>query len=126
LRKMSHTIYAANGKVSHIHRRMCEWDYTIDKSLVCLQSERRTWRYLFLLLGMQEHLYCLLHKLLHYCLQLLRCFKKEIDVYCRTLNDDIGGVTSEWNKRFIAFGDSLYFISICVIILHYYNGLDLI
>ena len=23
LRKMSHTIYAANGKVSHIHRRMC-------------------------------------------------------------------------------------------------------
>jgi hypothetical protein len=24
LRKMSHTIYAANGKVSHIHRRMCE------------------------------------------------------------------------------------------------------
>jgi len=22
--------------------RMCEWDYTIDKSLVCLQSERRT------------------------------------------------------------------------------------
>jgi hypothetical protein len=21
---MSHTIYAANGKVSHIHRRMCE------------------------------------------------------------------------------------------------------
>jgi hypothetical protein len=42
LRKMSHTIYAANGKVSHIHRRMCEWDHTIDKSLVCLQSERRT------------------------------------------------------------------------------------
>jgi len=42
LRKMSHTIYAANGKVSHIHRRMCEWDYTIDKSLVCLQSKRRT------------------------------------------------------------------------------------
>jgi len=41
MRKMSHTIYAANGKVSHIHRRMCEWDYTIDKSLVCLQSERR-------------------------------------------------------------------------------------
>ena len=31
----------ANGKVSHIHRRMCEWDYTIDKLLVCLQSERR-------------------------------------------------------------------------------------
>jgi hypothetical protein len=29
-------------KFSHIHRRMCEWDYTIDKSLVCLQSERRT------------------------------------------------------------------------------------
>jgi len=28
--------------VSHIHRRMCEWDYTIDKSFVCLQSERRT------------------------------------------------------------------------------------
>ena len=24
LRKMSHTIYAANGKVSHIHPRMCE------------------------------------------------------------------------------------------------------
>jgi hypothetical protein len=24
LRKMSHTIYAANGKVRHIHRRMCE------------------------------------------------------------------------------------------------------
>jgi hypothetical protein len=23
LRKMSHTIYAASGKVSHIHRRMC-------------------------------------------------------------------------------------------------------
>ena len=23
LRKMLHTIYAANGKVSHIHRRMC-------------------------------------------------------------------------------------------------------
>jgi hypothetical protein len=23
LRKMSHTIYAANGKVSHIHWRMC-------------------------------------------------------------------------------------------------------
>ena len=23
LRKMSHTIYAANGKVSHIQRRMC-------------------------------------------------------------------------------------------------------
>ena len=23
LRKMSYTIYAANGKVSHIHRRMC-------------------------------------------------------------------------------------------------------
>jgi hypothetical protein len=22
--KMSHTIYAANGKVIHIHRRMCE------------------------------------------------------------------------------------------------------
>jgi len=41
LRKMSHTIYAANGNVSHIHRRMCEWDYPIDKSLVCLQSERR-------------------------------------------------------------------------------------
>ena len=39
--KMSHTIYAANGKVSHIRRRMCEWDYTIYKSLVCLQSERR-------------------------------------------------------------------------------------
>jgi hypothetical protein len=36
---MSHTIYAANGKVSHIHRRMCEWDYTIDKSLVCLQHK---------------------------------------------------------------------------------------
>jgi hypothetical protein len=32
LRKMSHTIYDANGLVSHIHRRMCEWDYTIDKS----------------------------------------------------------------------------------------------
>jgi hypothetical protein len=29
---MSHTIYAANENVSHIHRRMCEWDYTIDKS----------------------------------------------------------------------------------------------
>ena len=39
---MSHTIYAANGKVSHIHWRMCERDYTIDKSLVCLQSERKT------------------------------------------------------------------------------------
>ena len=23
LRKMTHTIHAANGKVSHIHRRMC-------------------------------------------------------------------------------------------------------
>ena len=22
---MSHTIYATSGKVSHIHRRMCEW-----------------------------------------------------------------------------------------------------
>jgi hypothetical protein len=22
------TIYVANGKVSHIHRRMCKWDYT--------------------------------------------------------------------------------------------------
>jgi hypothetical protein len=32
LRKVSHTIYAANGKVSHIHRHMCERDYTIDKS----------------------------------------------------------------------------------------------
>jgi hypothetical protein len=32
-RKRSHTIYAANGKVSHIHLRMWEWDYTIDKSL---------------------------------------------------------------------------------------------
>ena len=42
LRKMSHTIYDANGLVSRIHRRMCEWDYTIDKSLVCLQSERMT------------------------------------------------------------------------------------
>jgi hypothetical protein len=40
LRKMSHTIYAANRKVSHIHWRMCEWDYTIDKKLVCLQSEK--------------------------------------------------------------------------------------
>ena len=39
---MSHKIYAANGKVSHIHRCMCKLDYTIDKSLVCLQSERRT------------------------------------------------------------------------------------
>ena len=38
---MSHTIYVTNGKVSHIHRHMCEWDYIIDKSLVCLQSERR-------------------------------------------------------------------------------------
>ena len=36
---MSHTIYAANEKVSHIHQRMCEWDYTIDKSLVCLQAK---------------------------------------------------------------------------------------
>jgi len=36
LRKMSHTIYVING-ISHI----CEWDYTIDKSVVCLQSERR-------------------------------------------------------------------------------------
>jgi hypothetical protein len=42
LRKVSHTIYATNGKVTHIHRRMCERDYIIDKSLVCLQSERRT------------------------------------------------------------------------------------
>jgi len=39
---MSHTIYAPNGKVSQIHRRMCEWDVTIDKSLVCLQRQRRT------------------------------------------------------------------------------------
>jgi hypothetical protein len=31
---MSHTIYAANGKVSHIHRRMCEWDYTIIGRLI--------------------------------------------------------------------------------------------
>ena len=22
------TMYAANAKVSHIHRRMCQWDYT--------------------------------------------------------------------------------------------------
>ena len=36
LRKMSHTIFAANGKVGHIHRRMCERDYTIDKLLGCL------------------------------------------------------------------------------------------
>jgi hypothetical protein len=28
LRKVSHTIYAANRKVTHIHRRMCERDYT--------------------------------------------------------------------------------------------------
>jgi hypothetical protein len=50
VRKMSHTIYAANGKVSHIPRRMCEWDYTIDKSLVCLQSEIRTscWNFFYL------------------------------------------------------------------------------
>jgi len=41
-RKCKHTIYAACGKVSCIHRRMCEWDYTIDKSLVCLQNEKRT------------------------------------------------------------------------------------
>ena len=40
--KVPHTIYAAIGKVTHIHRRMCERDNTIDKSLVCLQSERRT------------------------------------------------------------------------------------
>ena len=40
LRKMSYTIYAANAKVGHIHRRMCEWYYSIDNSLVCLQSER--------------------------------------------------------------------------------------
>jgi hypothetical protein len=39
LRKMSHTIYAANGKVSHIHRRMCEWDYTIDKSLFVYKAK---------------------------------------------------------------------------------------
>jgi hypothetical protein len=33
---MLHTIYAANGKVSHIHRRMCYWDYTewITRSFV--------------------------------------------------------------------------------------------
>ena len=33
---MSHTIYAVNGKVSHIHRRMCWWDYTewITRSFV--------------------------------------------------------------------------------------------
>ena len=37
---MSHTIYAANGKINHIHRRMCERDYTIDNSFVCLQSKR--------------------------------------------------------------------------------------
>jgi hypothetical protein len=29
---MLHTVYAANGKVSHIHQSMCEWDYTIDKA----------------------------------------------------------------------------------------------
>jgi len=28
--------------VKGIHRRMCEWDYNIDKSLVCLQGERRS------------------------------------------------------------------------------------
>ena len=53
---MSHTIYAANGKVSHIHRRMCEWDYTIDKSLVLstkrkkdamLEFEDRTFLYFY-------------------------------------------------------------------------------
>ena len=31
---MSHKIYAANGKVSHIYQCMCKLDYTIDKSLV--------------------------------------------------------------------------------------------
>ena len=31
---MAYTIFSAKCKVSHIHRRMCEWDYTIDKSLV--------------------------------------------------------------------------------------------
>jgi len=35
-------MYIYDGKVSHIRRRMCEWDYTIDKSLVCLRSKRRT------------------------------------------------------------------------------------
>jgi hypothetical protein len=38
---MSHTIYPANGKGSYIHRRMCEWDYTIDKSLVCLKKRKK-------------------------------------------------------------------------------------
>jgi hypothetical protein len=42
LRKMSHTIYAASGKVSHIHRRMCQWDYTewITRSFVNKAKER--------------------------------------------------------------------------------------
>jgi hypothetical protein len=35
------TIYAANGKVSHIHRRMCKWDYTewITRSFVSIAKE---------------------------------------------------------------------------------------
>jgi len=30
------TIYSANGKVSHVHRRMCQWEYTewITRSFV--------------------------------------------------------------------------------------------
>ena len=35
---MLHTIYAANEKVSHIHLRMCEWDYT-NRSFVYKAKE---------------------------------------------------------------------------------------
>jgi hypothetical protein len=40
---MSHTIYTANGKISHIHRRMCYWDYTewISRSFVSKAKEGR-------------------------------------------------------------------------------------
>jgi hypothetical protein len=54
LRKMSHTIYAANGKVSHIHRRMCEWDDTIDKS-VCKAKEDVMLEYVLNLRYNDEH-----------------------------------------------------------------------
>jgi hypothetical protein len=37
---MLHTIYAASGKISHIHGCMCEWDYTIDKSLLFTKRKK--------------------------------------------------------------------------------------
>jgi hypothetical protein len=51
LRKMSHTMYAANGKVSHIHRRMCEWDYTIDKSLLRFYYRYILFQFLYFILA---------------------------------------------------------------------------